>query len=129
MTRWNQVYGLSAANALSPSELLSTHVFYPSPSAMFNATIDPDTQNRILSYAIPAISTSIGHERVGPEDEDDQVLQGNIDMNALNRPNGWWRPKSFGQLGERWLHSDMFEVAYCYVYEVFDDFATRGGLK
>lgn len=65
---------------------------------------------------------------VGSDDGDEQVVQGNINMNDLDRPNGWWRWGS-GDLDRRWLHSDMFEVAYCYVYELFDDFADKGGLK
>jgi uncharacterized repeat protein (TIGR02543 family) len=121
---WTNVYDLVRANNLLPDELMAIPVFFPSPPDLFNATIDADARNRILAYGIPAISTAIGHERISFEGEDR-----NINMNALNRPNGWWRLKStFGVLGERWLHSDMFEVAYCYVYEVFDDFVTRGDL-
>ena len=121
---WIPTYNASQANGLSSGDLMSSPVFYPTPLAMFSATIDPDTRNRILAYAIPSLSTAIGHEMVA-------ILGSrNINMNALDRPNGWWRPASFGNnLGERWLHSDMFEVAYCYVYKLFDDFAERGELK
>jgi hypothetical protein len=132
-SEWIRTYDVATANGLPFSTLMFfSPVFFTNPPAMFNATIDPDTRNRILAYGIPALSTAIGHERVGSEDGDEQVLKGNIDMNdgkVIPRPNGWWRPKSFGQLGERWLHSDMFEVAYCYVYGVFDDFVSRGELK
>jgi len=126
-SEWIRTYDVTTANGLPFSTLMfSSPVFFTNPPAMFNSTIDPDTQNRILSYGIPALSTAIGHEEVKP------TSIKNINMNdidVIDRPNGWWRPKSFGQLGERWLHSDMFEVAYCYVYEVFDDFVRRGELK
>jgi hypothetical protein len=126
-SEWIRTYDVTTANGLPFSTLMfSSPVFFTNPPAMFNSTIDPDTQNRILAYGIPALSAAIGHEKIGSLVS--PAVQENIDMNAFNRPNGWWRPKSFGQLGERWLHSDMFEVAYCYVYEVFDDFVRRGGL-
>lgn len=52
----------------------------------------------------------------------------NFNMNDMQ--NGW--PQ--GRLGDldkedRWLHSDIREISYLYVYEVFDEFITQGGLE
>jgi hypothetical protein len=96
---------------------------------MLTSTIEKNLQNRILAYGIPALSTAIGHERVNLPQQGDEDKNINMnDVNVITRPNGWWRPGS-GGLDERWLHSDMVEVAYFYVYRLFNDFATRGELK
>jgi hypothetical protein len=126
---WSRTYSVYQANGLSPSHLMDTPVFYPSPTGMLTSTIEKNLQNRILAYGIPALSTAIGHERVNLPQQGDEDKNINMnDVNVITRPNGWWRPGS-GGLDERWLHSDMVEVAYFYVYRLFNDFATRGELK
>jgi hypothetical protein len=128
-SEWIRTYDVATANGLPFSTLMfSSPVFFTNPPAMFTATITPDTQNRILAYGIPALSTAIGHEKVGPEGY--PVFRAEINMNddnAIPRPNGWWRPGS-GDLDGRWLHSDMVEVAYFYVYKLFNDFGKSIGV-
>jgi hypothetical protein len=126
---WTPDFDATSANGLSLSTLMVTPVFFPTPPEMFNATLGKGLQNGVLAYAIPSLSTAIGHEEVNPTSID------NINMNNdIAHPNGWWRlglggDQGPGDLDRCWLHSDMFEVAYYYVYTLFDDFVTRGGLK
>lgn len=49
----------------------------------------------------------------------------NFDMS--NFKNGW--PRDHAHYDERWLHSDVREMAYLYIYKLFDDIAGRGGVQ
>lgn len=56
----------------------------------------------------------------------------NIDMNddsndGILRPNGWGRNDDVYL--EKWFHSDMKDMAYYYVYPLYDDLKTKGNLK
>lgn len=41
--------------------------------------------------------------------------------------NGW--PRSGGDYNDRWLHNDIREIAYLYVYNVFDEIVNKGEMK
>ncbi len=43
----------------------------------------------------------------------------------LETSNGWSRVA--GELKNRWLHSDIKDMAYFYVYKLFLDFKEKGG--
>ena len=60
----------------------------------------------------------------------------NLEMSSeqqcgILRPNGWVTRSNgvFGDWGTRWLHSDMKDVSYFYVYKLFEKFNEVGGLK
>ena len=50
---------------------------------------------------------------------------------GLSRPNGWIaRPNGLlGDWGDRWLHSDMKDMSYYYVYRFFEKVKELGGLQ
>ena len=39
------------------------------------------------------------------------------------RPNGWPRQ------GNNWLHSDMKDMAYFFVYKLYEQISTKGNIK
>lgn len=47
--------------------------------------------------------------------------------NGVPRPNGWGR--SHQVFGSAWLHSDMKDVAYFYVYKLYEQLIEKGNLK
>ncbi len=74
-----------------------------------------------LAKGIPALSFAIGAIPLG-----DFVVK-NIDMNNIH-PNNWWRNNE-NDLDCRWLHSDVKDIAYYYIYPLFDSFLEEGELK
>ena len=52
----------------------------------------------------------------------------NIDMNdGIPRPNGWGRGHPVFE--DSWLHSDMKDMAYFYVYKLYEQLIQKGDLK
>ncbi|HQM51467.1 MAG TPA: hypothetical protein PLJ71_22540, partial [Candidatus Hydrogenedentes bacterium] len=124
---WWRTYCQDAANALTSDQLRTTPVFHPNPAEMFHYSISLADRFRILAYGIPALSQAAGLAQVGSNEE--PVMAEEVDMNALNlHPNGWWRTGD-GDLDNRWLHSDLKQVAYYYVYPLFVNLVETGGLK
>lgn len=79
-----------------------------------------------LAKYVPAVSSAVGGR---------STLEGvgrNVDLNAdaddgVLRPNGWGRP-SEGDVAP-WKHSDMKDVAFYYVYELFKQIKEKGCLQ
>lgn len=51
----------------------------------------------------------------------------NYDLNSSIYRNEWGRDSDF--YGANWLHSDMKDMAYFYVYPLYDELKTKGNLK
>ena len=115
-------YSADEANTFTSEALRITPVFNPEPSSMLNPTIPISVRNDILAKGIPALSPATGRILIP------KLSSRNISMNALIRPNGWWRLDS-GELNSRWLHSDLKDVAYFFVHPLFIDLCEKGTLK
>ena len=78
-----------------------------------------------LAKYVPAVSSPVGGTNVTLN-----VNFENIDMNSkvdVIRPNDWGRKhKSFQKA---WLHSDMKDMAYFYVYKLYEQLTTKGNLE
>lgn len=81
-----------------------------------------------LAQGIPALTPPTGFCMI-PNVLDENA---NIDMNdstseyGILRPNQW--PAGRPYLN-RWCHSDMKDIAYFYVYKLYEQLVTRGGLQ
>lgn len=118
-----KTYSAEAANNAPDTLLRSDCVFRPEPPGMFSAVISKELQNEILAKGIPALSYPVGHNNLS-------LLNPVQNINLADtghRPNGW--PKNHPELGRKWLHSDIKDMAYFYVYKGFTDFVTLGGLN
>ena len=75
-----------------------------------------------LAKHVPALSSPVGGNAIGK-------LVNNIDMNdsddGVPRPNGWGRRPIGGE--QPWQHSDMKDVAYYFVYRLYDQLVTEKG--
>ncbi|MFZ2197569.1 MAG: hypothetical protein WAV13_07550, partial [Thermodesulfovibrionales bacterium] len=87
---------------------------------------------RLLADAIPARTLAAGKRevlRLGPINEFNFDMQ--TTYKTTKKVNGkyviFW-PSSRGK-NENWWHGDAREVAYSYVYSLFDKFVEFGGLK
>ncbi len=130
----------STADSFSPSQLKS-HPFFDLTSVNFGSAdsimqglglSDPSSyaqtnRNRILSDAIPCLSLPVGANhvaRLAPDGGPDR----NFNMQSAFE-NGW--SPSRMQLAEanNWHHSDVHEMAYTYIYLLFNKIVTSGNLK
>jgi hypothetical protein len=71
----------------------------------------------LLARAIPAMSNAVAANRLA------SLNDNNYDMPAEAKPNGWHDATN------RWKHSDFCYVALPYVYPMFEEMISRGGLN
>jgi len=123
----NDVMTPTQAFAQTNTTLRDTPFFYQMQ------TIAPTTDeevNKLLAYAIPALSLGAGGEVIDLFIVDDQQ----IDMNTypgLGNDIDWPGERGpFDDVTPRfWFHSDFKDVAYLYVYKLYDNIVVRGSLK
>lgn len=101
-------------------------VFYYPGTQMDNQNASQNDIWFALAEYVPAISSPVGGNSVGND------VAENIDMNddsndGILRPNGWGRNDDVYL--ENWFHSDMKDMAYFYVYPLYDELKTKGNLK
>ena len=118
-------YTAEEANAMVQNGSIVTHpVFDRGESAMFSAIISESDINHILAYNIPAVSSATGRIRL----PSNSPVAGNFNLNTLDfKSNGWGRNHRWYL--QRWLHSDMKDMAYFHVYKLFNDLCTKGNLR
>ena len=118
---------VAAANVL-PEPILRTNSFFacfdeeelygPNGSTI---AATPDLFRRLLADAIPALSNPMGR---GPITGFGTVSR---DLDTMRRGahfiGDWPRPS------DRWLHSDIKDIAYPFNYNVFDNIVMDGGLR
>ena len=120
-------YPASTANDMVANGSITNHpVFAVDGTQMDNRNATQDDIWFALAEYVPAVSSPVGGNLVGND------VTENIDMNddsndGILRPNGWGR--NGGVYGTSWFHSDMKDMAYFYVYPLYDGLITKGNLK
>ena len=114
-------YTMGEANAATPDNLRTNAVFRHDPSTMFVSNITAQVVNDILAQGVPALSSAAGINAITPPGWDR-----NYNAND-HKPNGWGR--SGAPYNDRWLHSDLRNMAYFYTHDLFDQLVSQGGLK
>lgn len=119
---------------MSDAELKTNTVFKIYPASMNTNSIPLLLRGAILTKGIPSRTPSSGVVSWG--DKSFQERMYNLEMSSeqqygILRPNGWITRSNgvFGDWGTRWLHSDMKDVSYFYVYKLFEKFNEVGDLK
>lgn len=120
----------SLANLLTP-EQLKQKPFFKIRTADINL-LDPvsgsqfalDNRDRLLAEAIPARTGAAGRNVVSsfPNNTDMQVK-------FIKTVGSIVWPRKSIQFNNIWLHSDIREMAYPYIYSLFDHFVLKGGFK
>jgi hypothetical protein len=94
---------------------------------MMNPRASEDDVFLALAKHVPALSSPVGGN---------PVLEGedrNVDMNLNNEFGGVPRPNEWGRnhpvFGASWLHSDMKDMAYFYVYKLYEQLIQKGNLR
>lgn len=120
---WVNIYSTLTANMASREQLQESPVFLQNPSSMFSQEISGLERDRILAKGMPALSYAMGIKGISQPS-----LGRNYDANIPeHRPNGWGRSGTV--YGDRWLHSDVKDMAYYYTYDLFDEVVYRGGVR
>ena len=96
-------------------------VFYYPGTQMDNRNATQDNIWFALAEYVPAISSPVGGNSTAPAQLE------NHDLNSSPYRNGWGR--NSGVYGASWFHSDMKDMAYFYVYPLYDELKTKGNLK
>jgi len=98
------------------------------PQAGSMAALEYQTRSKTLAEGIPALSFAVGRNEVAAYGS-----TRNIDLMSLK--NGWPAQRLndakmiMPDGGGRWLHNDIADVAFRYVYKVFDYWCAQGDLK
>ncbi|MFC1747247.1 hypothetical protein ACFL2V_00415, partial [Pseudomonadota bacterium] len=79
-------------------------------------------QDHLLGFSIPALSHATGSSKLN------MLGIENIDM-QLTHQHGWPLERGTTAGSADWRHSDAKDVAYRYVYKLYDDFVDKGVLK
>ena len=129
--RWNYLcytpYGASVV--ASDGSVTNRPVFDVSGAEeMMNHDAPEEDVFLALAKHVPALSSPVGGNAVRVD-----VVRENIDMNdssddGVPRPNGWGRDENHAYK-LNWLHSDMKDVAFFYVYKLYEQLVDKGGLK
>ena len=129
-------YSAAGANAMvADGSIVSNAVFNRGVSAMFNPTISDYDKADILAFHIPAISSPAG--KVPIRTTQCGQMAKDFNLNDLPyRANGWGREcvdveNEKGQVitTYNWLHSDVKNMAYYYVFPAFTNILEKGEMK
>ena len=123
-------YSAAGANAMvADGSIVTNAVFDRGVSAMFSSTISDYDIADILAFHIPAVSSPAGRVMTAGEEMQDGL---DFDLNGSSyRANGWGRPRPSGHPDNEpipWLHSDIKNMAYYYVYPAFTNIVNKGEL-
>lgn len=123
-----------ATASLLPDAVLQTNSFFRlfDDETLYGAggsatAAQPAVRAQLLADAIPALTNPAGSNPITAW-ETNPAIQRNRNMHGMKK--GW--PQ--GRLDDddyldHWLHSDIKNVAFRYVYEVFNAFCSDGGIK
>ncbi len=124
-------YSAAGANAMvADGSIVTNAVFDRGVSAMFTSAISDYDKADILAFHIPAVSSPAGKvEVIGSR----QNIANDFNLNdGTYRANDWGRPKPSGYPENElmpWLHSDIKNMAYYYVYPAFTNIVEKGAMK
>lgn len=119
---------------MSLAELKTNTVFKLQPASMNTNSIPLLLRGALLAKGIPSRTPASGAMKWGPYSMNDSMYNLNSTdetQNGISRPNGWVsRPNGlFGSWGDRWLHSDIKDMAYFFVFRFFEKIKEEGELE
>lgn len=120
-----QYTSIEAANMVVDGSITNNPVFDHGYAPMLSGGASEQEVFTALAKYIPALSSPVGGNKVL-----DSTDYFDFDMNQerfVPRPNGWGRPAVKNQTP--WLHSDMKDMAFFYVYKLYEQLIQKGNLK
>ena len=108
-----------AARMIANGSITNNPVFNSDFSPMFDPDASLDDQWLALGKYVPAVSSPVGGNAFLGNDDDH-------DLNSPEYRNGWGRALDH-QYGTDWQHSDMMDMAYYYVFKLYEQLILKGG--
>lgn len=96
--------------------IVTNAVFARNASAMFNPSATQEAQWETLAKYVPAVSSAVGVCSVFFISGRDVNLNSDSEQ-GISRHNGWGR--NHPRYGSSWLHSDVKNMAYWYVFPLY----------
>ena len=112
MTTWRTYTPDEARAMVEDGSIVTNAVFARTASAMFDPSATQDARFETLAKYVPAVSTAAG--KVAVFEQDDRAYN----LNSQMFRNGWGR--NHPRYGLDWLHSDMKDMAYHYVFPLYN---------
>ena len=106
-----------AADMIANGSIVTNAVFERSVAAMFKPTNTASEMYNAIAYNVPAVSYPAGS--VSTMNDPDEFH----DMNSETFRNGWGRNDVV--YGQQWLHSDIKNMAYWYVFKFFNEIGMK----
>ena len=117
-----EFYSATQANVMTANGSITNNpVFSYGGTCLNNCDAAQDDIWMSLAKYIPAVSSPVG----GTPTFDNPDRFSNLESSAYR--NGWGRSNNV--YGQSWLHSDMKDMAYCYVYPLYEELNRKGALK
>ena len=116
------------ANAMTDAQLQTAPAFRRRPSKMFSSSIPYEDRCEILACGLPALSGPAGTRFLEFSDNNSLNRSRNIDMNGCRAADNQWGRQN-GFFDQRWLHSDLKNMALPYVIPLFQQFIIKGVLQ
>ena len=110
-----------AVGMIADGSITNHPVFSCSGTALNNRDATWDDVRVSLAKYVPAISSPVGG--VSTFDNADRFFN----LNSSSYRDGWGR--SHNVYGQNWLHSDMKDMAYFFVYPLYDELTQKGAMK
>ena len=118
-----------AQAALANGTVTSKPVFDVSgASELMDSDASEDDVFLALAKHVPALSSPVGAIRIWNMPGKDVDMNLDAEGDGIPRPNGWGRAEE-SLNGLNWLHSDMKDMAYFYVYKLYEEIVLKGDLK
>lgn len=119
---------------MSATELKTNTVFKLQPESMNTNSIPLLLRGAHLANGIPSRTPASGAMKWGDDGNLGRFMFNLNDIAedaTILRPNGWVSRSNgwFGNWGTRWMHSDIKDVAYFYVFKFFEKVKDTGGLE
>jgi pimeloyl-ACP methyl ester carboxylesterase len=133
-TVWMKHSAADANAMVADGSIVTNAVFDRGVSAMFKTAMTDFEVADILAFHIPAVSSPAGKVAALNGEET------NFDLNGRENPNGWGRnvdkisnsddvTTNESTVEYPWLHSDIKNMAYFYIYPAFNQILEKGNLK
>jgi len=110
-----------AASMVDNGSITNTPVFAIAGTQMHRSDASTNDVYLALAKYVPAVSSPMG----GSEAASTRVE--NHNLNDSDYRNGWGRDHTV--YSDRWFHSDMKDMAYFYVYPLYEELRVKGGLR
>ena len=119
---------------MSGVELKTNTVFKLQPESMNTNSIPLLLRGAHLAKGIPSRTPASGAMKWGPPNMDRRMINlesTDENANGLQRPNGWVVRSNgwFSDWGNRWLHSDIKDVSYFFVFKFYQRLKEEGALQ